>query len=375
MKYLFEEVELCTTESDFDMDKQEQKKLYDFLINKPRAFLNIFHKKIDIQAGAYEVVYSYLYNNYQALPLMKNFSTTGFDILGFVKKLPDFEIVEFTDSQSDGFSALLKISSCGSLIYFHRSVMVACHQFDAFNKLTDLANEFFVEKSKNEIDIHIVNQSNGGLYLNKSTITIPEIDIEYNYGQEFFAKHHSRITSALHNKHTGCYIFSGPPGTGKTFYIQHLASISNKKFIYLPESLISTGLDSPSVISLLSENRESVLIIEDGEKFIMSRKDEPNSLVSTILNISEGFLAAVIKCSVIITHNQLIDVNSIDPALMRKGRLNYTYTFDKLNVEDANRKLEQLGLTYRTKEPMSLGDIFNLNDETNFAKTEKRMGF
>jgi hypothetical protein len=367
--------ELIEEPAYFDMDKLQQQKLYNLLIHKPRAFVDIFHKKIDISVGVYEVAYPYIYNNYGTLPLMRTFSAANFDMLGFVEKLPAFEVLELASSQSEGLTVLLRINNGGSLIYLHRSVMIISPAFYEFEELGLLAEKFVVDKSDNEIDIHIVHQSNSGLYLSKNTVTIPEIDVEYNYGREFFTKHHPQIVASLKNKHSGCYIFPGPPGTGKTFYIQHLASVINKKFIYLPESLISSGLDSPAVIALLVDNPNSVLIIEDGEKFIMSRKEEPNSLVSTILNISEGLLSAIIKCSVVITHNQFLDANNIDPALMRKGRLNYTYTFDCLNVEDTNRKLEQLGVEYRTTKPMTLGDIFNLQNDTNFTKVEKRLGF
>lgn len=96
----------------------------------------------------------------------------------------------------------------------------------------------------------------------------------------------------------------------------------------------------------------------------------------TILNLTDGILASVLKIAVIVTYNYERD--KIDPALLRKGRLRIEHNFDLLTAEEANVVLKKMGKDYRTDIPMSLADIYNLEEDT-FRKEEikenRSMGF
>jgi hypothetical protein len=57
-----------------------------------------------------------------------------------------------------------------------------------------------------------------------------------------------------------------------------------------------------------------------------------------------------------------MDKAKIDSALLRKGRLIAEHKFDALSVEDTNRLLEHLGKEPNATKPMTLTEIYNLEE-------------
>jgi SpoVK/Ycf46/Vps4 family AAA+-type ATPase len=134
---------------------------------------------------------------------------------------------------------------------------------------------------------------------------------------------------------------------------------------------------SPSLISVLLNNPNAVLILEDAEQAIMSRVENPNgaSLVSNILNISDGIMGSILSVSLILTFNT--ERANIDKALLRKGRLQVEWEFKELGVIESKALAKKLGKDEsKITETMKLCDIYNL-DEVNFhkEKQEKKIGF
>lgn len=247
------------------------------------------------------------------------------------------------------------------------------NNLEELNSFLKSVNKYLIRDSKDEVKIGIVQATEFGLAIQSHSIPKPVINIEDNYGKNFYEVHYPMIVNKLRNTRKGVYIFSGTYGTGKTFFIQHLMGEVDRPFVYLSESMINQGIDGPQVVSLLSDKPNSVLIIEDGEKFMTSRSDG-DSLVGSLLNCADGILGNIIKASIIITHNQMNP--NIDPALKRKGRLQYEYTFDRLSITDSQNKIDKLGLNFKATEPMTLGDIYNISDSNNQIVTpQRKMGF
>ena len=67
-------------------------------------------------------------------------------------------------------------------------------------------------------------------------------------------------------------------------------------------------------------------------------------------------------------HQQIIatfncDLTSIDPALLRKGRLIANYEFNQLDIDSAKALSEKLGFgTAGVTGPMTLAEIYNQRD-------------
>ena len=88
-------------------------------------------------------------------------------------------------------------------------------------------------------------------------------------------------------------------------------------------------------------------------------------------------MANVFNISIIATYNS--PRQSIDKALLRKGRLKAEYQFGKLSIEQSQKIVNKVKKGYKVTTPMTLAEIYNLDDEDHIVSTElveeKRMGF
>ena len=166
-------------------------------------------------------------------------------------------------------------------------------------------------------------------------------------------------------------------------------------------------LGDPSFGNFLLSLQNSIIILEDCEAVIRSRKSNSSaSAVSLLLNMGDGLMSDDLGIKFICTFNE--EVTNIDEALMRKGRLACMYEFKKLtsdkvsvllpkvvenkiaeyenkieeagdDVEKVNRineKIEKLRgiFNYSNFKAMTLADIYNVED-ASFIKETKKIGF
>lgn len=242
--------------------------------------------------------------------------------------------------------------------------------------LEDLEKFFIKEDIKNVI-FTIMRDEHGSIKFEPFEVAVPEnFDINKCYNDDF-AKVHNAIVSSLNKNESGLYLFHGDPGTGKTTYIKHLSSLVDRDIIYVPTAFVES-LSDPSFLPALLHKKHSVLVIEDAEKALLARDpSDSSSVVSAILNITDGIMANVFNIAIIATYNS--PRQSIDKALLRKGRLKVEYQFGKLSVKKSQKIMDDLGVKREIKEPMILTDIYN-NDEDSIVISselleEKRMGF
>lgn len=197
-----------------------------------------------------------------------------------------------------------------------------------------------------------------------------------NYNDDF-EKVDKVIKDAIHDDKKGLILLHGIPGSGKTSYIKHLiTSPSDRKIVYVPTHLTS-AIASPSFISFVKEElTNSVLVIEDAEQVLLNREnmESQKEAVSNILNMTDGILAEALNLLIICTFNT--DMENLDKALLRKGRLLVRYHFDKLSKEKTDTMC--LKLYGRTAgKALSLADIYGLDYELIAPEEPKKikMGF
>jgi energy-coupling factor transporter ATP-binding protein EcfA2 len=209
--------------------------------------------------------------------------------------------------------------------------------------------------------VFLLNQEYGDFVFSKFSVSLPQtFDLELNYGKDFISVN-EKIIKSLNENHSGLYMLHGPPGTGKSTYIKYLASVLKKDVIFFPTSLVG-DLTNPSIVNLLTKKQNCVLILEDAEKAIMKREHNlDSSLVSTLLNMTDGILGDVLKLNVIVTYN--CKRHEIDEALLRKGRLKAEHSFDKLSIENVKKLVKKLKLNFSVQEDMTLADIFNYKND------------
>jgi len=102
-------------------------------------------------------------------------------------------------------------------------------------------------------------------------------------------------------------------------------------------------MTKPGFLPFLMQHPNSILIIEDAENIIRDRTNDnylPNQAVTNLLNLSDGLLGDAMHQQIICTFN--CDVQGLDPALLRDGRLVFEHKFDKLNPQNARKICKEL---------------------------------
>jgi len=239
--------------------------------------------------------------------------------------------------------------------------------------IEELLKPIKLEEEKKS-QVYMVVHRHHGLDLQDFNIDIPTIDVEMNYGPEWAEKHTQLLDALTGSRKKGIALLHGLPGTGKSMYIRHMiATIAeNKTVIYLPNQLINNITD-PSFIPLMAEYSGAVLIIEDADEAIKSRKTG-GGIVDKLLNLADGILSDFLGMQIICTFNN--DISSIDDALLRKGRLILKHQFDKLDAKAAQKLSDHLGFKTVIKDSMTLAEIYNQEDKlSEIQKKETKIGF
>lgn len=244
------------------------------------------------------------------------------------------------------------------------------------SKLTDFISEEFDEIKEEETTpkILLLRHNNSGYYTTSHEIKdVSDLNLEDNYNDGFLDVHHS-ILNILHYKNNSMIILQGLPGTGKTTYGRYLSSCllkSDKKVLFLPSNLIHV-LAQPDFLSTLNLFKDKIVLIEDAEE-ILIKKEHRNQAVSNILNLTDGILADIFNIHFIFTFN--IDVNQIDPALLRKGRLNLMYEFKPLTKDKYKNLCTKLNRDFDNDKEFTLANIYNTEENILSSKETKSIGF
>ena len=292
--------------------------------------------------------------------MLHPFTSPGFDFNEGVLELPPLSLEEEVEDNE-------------KLMQTTISLRAACQCREQAEQLVKLFTPYkTAEKSK----IYILTNNYGDLEFSPLPLDIKPTDLALNYGDTFPAFHEKLIRS-LNEQTSGLYLFYGASGTGKSSYIKHLlCGEIKRKIAYIPVSLIDR-LVSPDMLPLLMANKNMILVIEDAEKALLSREsDEGNSaLVSSILNLTDGFIGQALNISLIGTFNTARE--RIEEALLRRGRLRMSHEFHKLSYEEAKKLAVTLGIAEsEIEDGMTLADIYYIHDETGYeAPKEKKMGF
>jgi hypothetical protein len=205
-----------------------------------------------------------------------------------------------------------------------------------------------------------------------STGDFQSVNVNELYNNDF-AEIDSIVTQSMNKKESGIILFHGEPGTGKTTYIKNLiCRFKDKDFIFIQNDFVKDLL-KPSFVTFLLQNKDSVLIIEDAERVVVSRDHSTDaSVVSTILQLTDGLFSDFLNIKIICTFNT--DIDRIDKALLRKGRMIAKYNFMRLSPEKTAALAKRLGYDDVTGS-LTLADIFGY-EKPEFNNTPKKdIGF
>ena len=229
----------------------------------------------------------------------------------------------------------------------------------------------FTDESTHTFE-YLIRNTNGRYTTIERRIKDTEVSIEENYNDDI--PYVELCEFIENNEKSGIAILRGAPGTGKSSLIRHfIAKFPEREFVYLDPSAFDSIGDGP-FIEELSEHENAVIILEDCEVLLKKRLESGDQKLAALLNLSDGILGDGFGLHFICTINT--DMNKIDDAIQRKGRLRINYEFRALTKEKTKALAEKLGKEIPDGVELTLGDIFNYDDVVEFGKKKpKKIGF
>lgn len=244
----------------------------------------------------------------------------------------------------------------------------------------NLVKKHKVTRNTTTPSIAMICQEDGQFYMKdffiKKDYSIKDGDLHYGAG---FGDFNKALLERFKLDSKGLVLFHGHPGTGKTYYIRSLIKELlkiGKYVIYLPPNMVETMVYpemmtflSTTVLDQAEEGKSCVLLLEDAEPLLTSRKTENRtSGITNLLNITDGLLNDMLSIQVIVTFNT--ELSNIDDALLRPERLIARKEFKKLSVKDAQTLANNLGINKKIEEDSSLAEIYSQSKKTEVLTHE-----
>ncbi|WP_114781691.1 AAA family ATPase [Botryobacter ruber] len=313
------------------------------------------------------VMASFNYEDLQLKEVVKNWNTADDKNADSSNDYPDQYLLK---SESKKLVIWISLVSNELTVDFLYDVADAALEQEVISMNKMLRAKFGVNKSPT---FKVLSHNSRHFYTEDVRTDELQLNLDELYNDDFL-EINAIIEEALNREVAGLILLHGAPGTGKTSYIKSLISrFQTKDFIFVQNEFIKDLLN-PDFISFLLQNRNSILIIEDAEKVITSRESlSENSVVSTILQLTDGLFSDYLNIKIICTFNT--SIARVDKALLRKGRMIANYEFKPLTKEKSNKLLEAMGYQADGKD-MALADIFNFEKrgfDTNGGV--KKIGF
>jgi hypothetical protein len=301
--------------------------------------LKALHEGGTIYTGSYSQAVKNYKDIDQIVSLAQSLGAKPFSI-----EIPTTDDETYVDSAlvwHDGFISLFATSQ-GYL-----RVNVSHFDKTIVDKVLELANTFTSPKKGSQGKCFMLGSTQSGLQFMQ--VGMAGIDFEPENYTDNFVETYNHIVEDLKNKEPCGRIIimsSVEPGMGKSFAIRSLMnSVPEGLFCVIPAHMMS-ALTNPELIPLLINTKKQnkdvpiIIIAEDADQILSCRGADNISGISTLLNLGDGILGAMIDVRVIATTN--IDVGAIDPAVRRDGRLCRHIELLPLHIDHANKVYRRL---------------------------------
>ncbi len=333
----------------------------------------------DLSGGYDKSVDAFAYLN--RLTGFKNIVKESFSISNLVeplitKKLEEngfivlFRSIDHSKEDDEDVFKYINIEKKALITIYYDDNIVRMFYEQESDVIREIRTYFLAMKVRKKVGMisFLTHSAQGGF----SLIEVPnkkiDIDIEANYETSYDL---NKLISQLKEDRAGLILLSShTPGTGKSYLIKHFSNIIEKKFVFLPNNVISNIANPDFMGFALRHLKNTILIAEDAELCLIDRQKMQNDAVSTLLNITDGIVGDAMNLKVIATLN---NEEHIDRALLRKGRLIAKVDFSLLSVEKANKFLKNRGIDLKVTEPTSLANLYNIQEENTASNYVKRI--
>ena len=332
---------------------------------------SLFHKffkgtipKLCVKFGA---DFTPLYNNISEKETNETLNLRSGQLFSVKRKLTAFD-----ELYSLGYSKYVKMFDDGVLVMYQSENYIYagyCGNGDINEVrkfLMENTEEIVSQKEEDKISYQLVRVDSSGFTTTNLEMDDMHIDIAKNYNDDF---DYERLKNLQLADDPSLTLLHGKPGTGKTTILKQLIKdIGDKKEVYYMDcNLLTSFSDGAFMNFVMTYLRGNVLILEDCEKALMDRGSGNNPIITTILNMTDGFLAASIKPHFICTFN--CPLSRIDRALLRKGRLSFRYEFGDLSFEKCK------AINPLADSPMPLSELYNMEEVVCAQSSSSKIGF
>lgn len=292
---------------------------------------------------------------------------------------PDEDMFNETFNYRKTVNKLIK--SCPNAVVYNykSSKMVVTDEFIVFRGLIYHLNpevpkictdSVVIEKNGFGALIYVSIDSKGRINRNFMPIKEAEVNLEENYNDDLpYEKIEEAITADA--KSTIMLLF-GAPGTGKTYLLRKLIHEHQELNFFWLDSSMFNRIDSTEFSQFLLKCKNAIFILEDCELVIRNREDSYNTLITPLLQLTDGLIGDNLGLKFICTFNT--DLKNVDPALQRKGRCSLSYEFKKLSKEKVQALWDKLGIDKTATEDLPLCDVLNTQVENGVEK-QRKIGF
>ena len=271
----------------------------------------------------------------------------------------------------------------GFLAYMQRGLGLTILSYDK-TEIDRVIKTVEYKPRKSVPQMHLITTDSNGLDLKRCPLRKTPL-IEDNYTPEVVADYKKALKALTDKNPFGrLVILDGPQGTGKSYMVRAFCrdvSPAKAKFVWIPSNMVSS-LAGPNLASLLLDHAQGkktlILVIEDADEAIVTRDGSNESVVSTILNLTDGILGEILDVRCICTTNRKLA--DLDKAIKRPGRLVVHSHIGNLPKEQAQRVFHRLVPDHPGPGPgkdMSLAEVYALAFDSSWVSDEKKtkLGF